>query len=129
MQHTALLHLLRTSGKRSRAQLADFPDGKGGSTPAVIQSTKRGQVFVLDRRTGQPLVEVVEKPVIVPAVKALDRVLLWGFYVVPQWHSRVFRLAFWDIFGRPERAPRFGIALNAWWIDAAKAARINALRR
>ncbi len=77
----------------------------------------------------EKLVEADSVETLVPAVKALDRVLLWGFYVVPQWHSRAFRLAFWDIFGRPERAPRFGIALNAWWIDAAKALRINALRR
>ena len=47
----------------SQPTLADFPDGKGGFNPALIQSTKRGQVFVLDRRTGKPLVEVVEKPV------------------------------------------------------------------
>ena len=47
----------------SQPTLADFPDGKGGFNPAVIQSTKRGQIFVLDRRTGKPLVEVVEKPV------------------------------------------------------------------
>ncbi len=43
--------------------LIDFPDGKGGSTPAVLQLTKRSEIFVLDRLTGKPLVETVEKPV------------------------------------------------------------------
>ncbi|RCW88840.1 membrane-bound PQQ-dependent dehydrogenase, glucose/quinate/shikimate family [Paracoccus lutimaris] len=43
--------------------LIEFPDGKGGSAPAVLQLTKRGQIFVLDRRTGVPLVETIEKPV------------------------------------------------------------------
>lgn len=43
--------------------LADLPDGKGGTVPAVIQSTKRGQIFVLDRRTGVPIKPVEEKPV------------------------------------------------------------------
>lgn len=66
---------------------------------------------------------------LVPAVRALDRVLLWGFYVVPQWHSPVFRLAFWDLFGRPARPPRYGIGFNAWWADPARAARIAAQRR
>jgi len=66
---------------------------------------------------------------LVPAVQALDRVLLWNHFVVPQWHSRTFRLAFWDIFGRPERTPRFGVGFNAWWVDPAKAARIAAERR
>ena len=43
--------------------LVDFPDGKGGTTPALLQTTKRGYIFVLDRRTGKPLVETVERPV------------------------------------------------------------------
>ncbi|WP_353475000.1 membrane-bound PQQ-dependent dehydrogenase, glucose/quinate/shikimate family [Salipiger sp. H15] len=43
--------------------LADIPDGKGGTDKAIIQVTKRGQIFVLDRRTGTPLKKVVEKPV------------------------------------------------------------------
>lgn len=47
----------------SQPALIDFPDGAGGTTPAVLQTTKRGQLFVLDRRTGAPLVEIEEKPV------------------------------------------------------------------
>ncbi|NER61768.1 PQQ-binding-like beta-propeller repeat protein, partial [Pseudomonas sp. MAFF212428] len=43
--------------------LYDVPDGKGGKIPALIQLTKRGQIFMLDRRTGQPIADVVEKPV------------------------------------------------------------------
>ena len=43
--------------------LADFPVGGGRTVPALIQLTKRGQVFVLDRATGKPLVATVEKPV------------------------------------------------------------------
>ncbi|NID15969.1 membrane-bound PQQ-dependent dehydrogenase, glucose/quinate/shikimate family [Luteibacter yeojuensis] len=43
--------------------LVDLPDGQGGSVPALVQTTKRGEFFVLDRRTGTPLTEVREKPV------------------------------------------------------------------
>jgi quinate dehydrogenase (quinone) len=43
--------------------LVDVPDGKGGTVPAVVQATKRGQLFMLDRRDGTPLAEVQEKPV------------------------------------------------------------------
>ena len=43
--------------------LYDVPDGKGGKIPALVQLTKRGQIFMLDRRTGKPIAEVVEKPV------------------------------------------------------------------
>lgn len=43
--------------------LFDIPDGDGGTIPAVIQATKRGQTFVLDRRTGEPITPVEERPV------------------------------------------------------------------
>ncbi len=42
--------------------LADIPDGKGGTIPALIQTTKRAQVFVLDRRTGVPIKAVEDRP-------------------------------------------------------------------
>jgi quinate dehydrogenase (quinone) len=47
----------------SQPALYDVPDGKGGTTPALIQVTKRGQIFMLDRRDGKPIAEVQEKPV------------------------------------------------------------------
>lgn len=43
----------------AQPMLIDFPV-KGGTAPALVQLTKRGQIFVLDRRTGQPLTRVVE---------------------------------------------------------------------
>ncbi|MFV0408412.1 MAG: membrane-bound PQQ-dependent dehydrogenase, glucose/quinate/shikimate family [Paracoccus sp. (in: a-proteobacteria)] len=47
----------------SQPALADLPDGNGGTVPALIQTTKRGQIFVLDRRTGEPVKRVEEMPV------------------------------------------------------------------
>lgn len=43
--------------------LYNVPDGKGGKIPALVQLTKRGQIFMLDRRTGKPIADVVEKAV------------------------------------------------------------------
>ena len=43
--------------------LYDLPDGHGGTVPALIQVTKQAQIFVLNRETGKPITEVVEKPV------------------------------------------------------------------
>ena len=39
----------------------------------------------------------------VAATKAMDRVLLWNHYVVPQWTYGKVRTARWDRFGRPDR--------------------------
>lgn len=43
--------------------LIDIPDSHGAAVPAVVVPTKRGEIFVLDRRTGVPITEVVEKSV------------------------------------------------------------------
>ncbi|MBR7158439.1 MAG: ABC transporter substrate-binding protein [Alphaproteobacteria bacterium] len=59
------------------------------------------------------------------AVKALDRVLLWGYYVIPQWHTKVTRIAFWDKFGMPETIPMQGVDIMNWWYDTEKAARLE----
>jgi microcin C transport system substrate-binding protein len=58
--------------------------------------------------------------------RALDRVLLWHHYVVPQWNYLKTRTARWDRFGRPEKLPEFGQpAFPAlWWWDAARAAKV-----
>src|SRR5581483_9723019 len=46
----------------SQPVLTDFPTANG-PVPALIQPTKRGELFVLDRRTGEPLTKVEETPV------------------------------------------------------------------
>jgi quinate dehydrogenase (quinone) len=43
--------------------LFDIPDGTGGTVPALIQGTKRGEIFLLDRRDGTPISPVMERPV------------------------------------------------------------------
>jgi microcin C transport system substrate-binding protein len=59
------------------------------------------------------------------ATKALDRVLLWNHYVVPQWTYGKVRSVRWDRFGRPDPLPKYGAAAfpTLWWWDAAKAAK------
>lgn len=47
----------------SQPALYDVPDGHGGTLPALIQTTKRGQIFMLDRRTGTPIANVEEREV------------------------------------------------------------------
>jgi len=47
----------------SQPALYDVPDSHGGMLPALIQTTKRGQIFMLDRRTGTPIAQVEERPV------------------------------------------------------------------
>lgn len=59
---------------------------------------------------------------LVATTRALDRVLLWNHYVVPQWHFPFERLAVWDKFGRPQKLPSQSASLlRVWWMDPDKA--------
>ena len=62
---------------------------------------------------------------LVAATKALDRVLLWNHYVVPQWSYSKLRTARWDRFGHSHPLPKYGMSAfpTLWWWDADKAAK------
>jgi microcin C transport system substrate-binding protein len=65
------------------------------------------------------------------ATRALDRILLWNHYVVPQWYYNNVRSARWDRFGHPDLMPKYGTAAfpTVWWWDAQKATRLGAMSR
>jgi microcin C transport system substrate-binding protein len=78
------------------------------------------------------LVELViaapDRPGLVARTRALDRVLLFGYYVIPQWHVRVQRILYWDKFSRPAITPKTGTAIAYWWFDPVKDARLEQAR-
>jgi len=61
--------------------------------------------------------------------RALDRVLLWGHYVVPHWHIRADRVLYWDKFSRPPSPVRSGVMTTRWWYDAQKAGALEQARQ
>jgi peptide/nickel transport system substrate-binding protein len=54
------------------------------------------------------------------AVRALDRVLLSGTYVIPLFHASRQWVAHWKQVKGPERFPLWGYSLDTWWIDGQK---------
>jgi microcin C transport system substrate-binding protein len=66
---------------------------------------------------------------LVSATRALDRVLLWNYYVIPQWYFPYDRVAIWDVFGRPATLPsQLPFTTSAWWIDPEKEKALAAVR-
>jgi len=62
---------------------------------------------------------------LVAATRALDRVLLWNDFVVPQWYSSKVRIAYWDRYGQPQTLPGLTPGfVQVWWFDREKAARL-----
>ena len=62
----------------------------------------------------------VNRRSLIASTRALDRVLLWGHYVVPLFYTRQDRLAYWNKFGRPAATPPAGHVLDAWWQRSAE---------
>ena len=64
---------------------------------------------------------------LVAATKALDRVLLWNFYVVPHYTAAGWNFARWDRFSHAEPLPKYALSgfPTLWWFDADKAAKIG----
>ena len=99
------------------SQAADRPGGRnlpGIKNPAVDALIDR-IIFAKDRAE------------LTAACKAMDRVLLWNFYVVPQFTYPFQRYARWDRFSHPEPLPQYGVSgfPTLWWWDAEKAAKIG----
>ena len=57
----------------------------------------------------------------VDVVRAMDRVLMWGHYLIPLYHLNDDRYAYWDKYGRPEVTPVYGAVLDTWWEEPGKA--------
>jgi microcin C transport system substrate-binding protein len=98
------------------SQAADQPGSRnlvGIKNPAIDELIER-VIFSKDRAE------------LVAATQALDRVLLWNFYVVPQWTYPYARTARWDRFAHPETMPKYGRSAfpTVWWWDVERAAKV-----
>ena len=99
------------------SQAADQPGSRntiGIKNPAIDALIDR-VIFAKDRAD------------LVAATRALDRVLLWNFYVVPQFTYPFARYARWDRFSHAEPLPKYARSglPTLWWYDAEKAAKIG----
>ncbi len=52
---------------------------------------------------------------LIPAGRALDRVLLNEYYVIPHWNLNAWRITYWNQFGRPKITPAYSYAIDTWW--------------
>ncbi|MBI2206514.1 MAG: ABC transporter substrate-binding protein [Candidatus Rokubacteria bacterium] len=65
------------------------------------------------------LIAAPDRESLVVRTRALDRVLLWNHYLIPHWHLSVFRVAYWNKFGRPAVSPPYALGFDTWWIEPA----------
>jgi microcin C transport system substrate-binding protein len=69
----------------------------------------------------QEIIQAKDREQVVTASRALDRVLLYGEYLVPNWYINVHRVAYWNKFGIPDTQPLYydpiSWLLKAWWTE------------
>ncbi len=72
------------------------------------------------------IIEAPDRESLIARTRVLDRVLLAGYYVIPNWHIQSDRLLYWDKFSRPDIPTRSGAMIARWWFDEEKAATLAA---
>ena len=98
------------------SESADIPGGRN-----IIGIKDKAIDRLIDLVISAP-----DRAALVTRTHALDRVLLWHFYVIPHWHITYFRAAYWNKFGRPPISPKYALGfIDDWWVDPAKAAALK----
>jgi len=97
----------------------DFWGSKSADTPG-----SRNTIGIRDAAIDSlidSLIAAPDRESLMTVTHALDRVLLWSHFVVPNWHSSTAYVAYWNRFGRPAKSARYApVAFDTWWIDEAK---------
>ena len=65
----------------------------------------------------EDLIKAPDRDSLVAHTRALDRVLQYGYYVVPNFHLGAFWVGYWDKFRRPATAPKYSLGMETWWVD------------
>ncbi|MCV6590026.1 MAG: extracellular solute-binding protein [Marinobacterium sp.] len=83
------------------------------------QPGTRNIIGIKDPAVDYLVEQVIQSPSredLVARSRALDRVLQWGHYVIPQFHISSYRVAYWNRFGMPAKRPKYGLGFDTWWV-------------
>ena len=66
------------------------------------------------------LINAKDREELITITKALDRVLLFHYYVIPNWHISSYRVLYWDLFDQPSIKPKYSLGFDTWWVNQTK---------
>ena len=92
------------------------------SSAAADQEESRNLMGIRNPAVDDLIEKIIAAPNrkdLITVTRALDRVLLWNHYVIPQWHTGFDRVAYWNRFGIPKH-PRYGYDVMSWWADPGR---------
>lgn len=64
------------------------------------------------------IISAPDRESLINRTKALDRVLLWNHYVIPQWHISAYRVLYWNKLDMPKIRPKYALGVDTWWLDS-----------
>jgi microcin C transport system substrate-binding protein len=64
----------------------------------------------------EQIIQAPDREQLVLRTRALDRVLQWNHYVIPQYHINKYRIAYWNKFAMPAVRPRYALGFDTWWV-------------
>jgi microcin C transport system substrate-binding protein len=140
----ANLRLLDSAQYVKRVQTFDFDVAtarfSGSLTPGVEQ-LNRWSSEAVSREGSQNLAGIADPMIdalldkligardrteLVTAARALDRAVMWGHHLVPQWFKGSHTIAYWDRYARPKVKPKYDLGfLDTWWLDEKKQAALG----
>jgi microcin C transport system substrate-binding protein len=117
---TERIRMSFSPGEELRALFGSQAASTPGSRNIIGVANKATDTLIEKALTANSRAELVT------ICRALDRVLRAGHYWTPHWYKSTHWLAYWDLFGRPPRSPRYdpGV-ISTWWWDDEKARKIN----
>ena len=79
------------------------------------------------------VVNAEDRESLVTAARALDRIMLFNWYVIPHWYIGTYRIAYWNKFSRPAISPKYDPSYNTslftWWVDNKKLMQLEQARK
>ena len=76
----------------------------------------------------ESLINAKSREELITITHALDRVLLWNYYVIPQWHISSYRVLYWNFFDQPNIKPKYSLGFDTWWVNQNKFNQIQSNR-
>ncbi len=133
------IHRLRNNDFDMTVQIIQQTDSPGNeqreywSSAAADQPGSNNRIGIKDPVVDALIEHVISaenRKALITATHALDRVLLWGHYVIPNYHLAINRIAYWNRFAKPKIKSKYAIGfVDTWWIDAEKDAALQAARK
>lgn len=98
------------------------------SSKSATEKAGRNYASIQDKSIDKLIDLIVSAPdrkSLVNYTKALDRLLLTGYYVIPAGYADRYRIAYWDKFEMPEITPEYSLSISSWWINPDKEKKID----